>query len=110
MGLIKKISRNKKKKVDERVKNTKPSLPLIAYKGVYNNKMLRNATVNQIGDTLEVNFNSHISYRASHWHFDTFITNKDPSSGEKFEIRFDLNNNGEVKQLDFMGAIFTKKE
>ena len=109
-GINKKNIEKQKKKVDERVKNTKPSLPLSAYKGVYNNKMLGNATVTQIGDTLEVNFNSHISYRASHWHFDTFITNKDPSWDEKFEIRFDLNNKGKVKQLDFMGAIFTKKE
>ena len=72
--------------------------------------MLGNATVTQIGDTLEVNFNSHISYRASHWHYDTFITNKEASRGDIFEIRFDLNNNGEVKQLDFMGEVFTKKE
>ncbi len=109
-GINKKNIEKQKKKVDERVKNTKPSLPLSAYKGVYNNKMLGNATVTQIGDILEVNFNSHISYRASHWHYDTFITNKDPSWDEKFEIRFDLNNKGKVKQLDFMGAIFTKKE
>lgn len=109
-GFHKKDLEKQKKKVDERVKNTKPSLPLSAYNGVYNNKMLGNAVVTQIGDTLEVNFNSYISYRASHWHYDTFITNKDPSWGEIFEIRFDLNNNGEVKQLDFMGEVFTKKE
>ena len=109
-GINKKELEKQKKKVDERTQNTKPSLPLSAYNGVYNNKMLGNATVTEIGNTLEVNFNSHISYRASHWHFDTFITNKDPSWGEKFEIRFELNNKGEIKQLDFMGEEFTKKE
>ncbi len=109
-GITEKDLEKQKKKVDERVNNTKPSLPLNAYNGVYTNKMLGKATVTQIGDSLEVNFNAHITYRASHWHYDTFITNKDPSSGGKFEVRFDLDNNGEVKQLDFMGEVFTITE
>ncbi len=109
-GLNIKEVEKQKKKVDDRIKSTKPSLPLSAYKGVYTNKMLGKATITQIGESLDVNFNALINFQASHWHYDTFITNKDPSWGDKFEIRFVLNNKGAVKQLDFMGEIFIKTE
>jgi CubicO group peptidase (beta-lactamase class C family) len=109
-GINKKELEKEKKKVDNRVKNTKPTLPISAYTGKYYNKMLGAAVVTQMGDALKVNFNSYASYQASHWHYDTFVTNKDPSWGGEFEIRFDLNNQGEVKQLDFMGELFIKKE
>ncbi len=93
----------------KRAENTGPSLPLEAYTGTYTNKMLGKATVTLAGTVLKVNFNDYLYYDLSHWHYDTFQTNKNPSWPKNLQIRFDMNNEGTIKALDF-GAIFTKVE
>nr|WP_298923006.1 serine hydrolase [uncultured Allomuricauda sp.] len=99
-----------KKKVAERAENTKPSLALEAYEGSYSNEMLGTVVVTTQDDTLQTNFNDFITYDTEHWHYDTFITNKDPRFREKLLIRFELDNDGKINQLDFMGEVFTKTE
>lgn len=98
------------KKLKERVKDSKPSLPLPEYVGVYENAMLGTATIAVMENKLQVNFNDFIDYTAKHWHYDTFITNKDPRFYEELEIRFELNNSGKVSKLHIMGEVFTKEE
>ncbi len=95
--------------IEKRAKNTSPSLPLEAYTGTYTNKMLGKATVTLADTVLKVNFNDYLYYHLSHWHYDTFMTNKNPSWPKNLQIRFDMNNDGTIKALDF-GAIFTKVE
>lgn len=97
-----------KKKIEERAENTKPSLPLEAYEGSYVSEMLGKVVVTAQDDALQTNFNDFITYDAEHWHYDTFITNKDPRFHEKLLIRFELNTDGKINQLDFMGEVFTK--
>lgn len=109
-GFKKEYIAKSKKKIAERVKDTKPSLPLVSYKGSYTNKMLGEAKVAIEGNTLKINFNDFISYTAEHWHFDTFMTNKDPRFLEKLAVHFVLNTDGEINQLDIMGEVFTKTE
>lgn len=99
-----------KKKIAARVKDTKPTLSLESYAGRYTNKMLGTATIAVHNTELIVNFNDFISYEAQHWHYNTFITNKDPRFYEKITIQFEMNSDGKIKEFDFMGEVFTKME
>lgn len=103
-------SDNQKKKTEERVKNSKPSLPLESYVGSYSNDMLGSAKVVLVNNALQINFNEFISYDAEHWHYDTFKTNKDPRFLEKLLIHFELDTDGKIKQFDIMGEVFVKDE
>ena len=94
----------------ERVKNTKPSLPLADYEGTYKNKMLGSVQVTLLNGRLQINFNDFITYSLEHWHYDTFNTNKDPRFYEKLKVNFDLNEAGKSSKLNIMGEVFTKKE
>ncbi len=99
-----------RKELEARVKNTTPSLPLPAYAGNYTNTMLGTARVVESENTLAINFNDFISYEAQHWHYDTFITNKDPRFYETLKVHFELDETGKVYQLHMMGEVFKKKE
>ncbi|MEP3210453.1 MAG: serine hydrolase [Maribacter sp.] len=97
-----------RKKLDERIKNSTTSLALASYTGTYTNDMLGSAKVALKNNVLQINFNDFISYDTEHWHYDTFITNKDPRFYEKLMVRFELNTDGEVEEFDFMGEVFTR--
>ena len=109
-GFKKKNIETSKKKIAARVKDTKPTLPLESYAGRYMNEMLGTATITVLNTELKVNFNEFISYEAQHWHYDTFITNKDPRFYEKTMIQFEMNSDGKIKEFNFMGEVFKKME
>ncbi len=98
------------KKVAERVNDTRTSLPLEDYTGIYHSAMLGTAKVSVVNGALKINFNDFIAYPLEHWHYDTFVTDKDPRILQKFDIRFELNNGGKVAGLDFMGEKFVAEE
>jgi CubicO group peptidase (beta-lactamase class C family) len=97
-----------KKEEAERVKNTEPSLPLSAYTGSYTSKMLGNAQVTLESGNLLINLNDFITYETEHWHYNTFITNRDPRFYEKLKVNFDLNEMGKISQFTIMGTQFKK--
>ncbi len=70
--------------------------------------MLGSAQVTLENGTLHINFNDFITYDAEHWHYDTFITNRDPRFYEKLKVNFDLNEAGKISQFHMMGEGFTK--
>lgn len=109
-GFKKENVEKSKKKIAERVQNTKTSLPSVAYEGTFTNDMLGMANVSIHNNQFKINFNDFITYNLEHWHFDTFVTNKDPRFWEKQVIRFELNSDGKIDQFDFMGEVFTKTE
>lgn len=92
-----------------RVTGTKPSLPLSAYTGIYHNKMLGTVNVKLLNNKLKVNINDYKSATAEHWHYDTFITEKDPKWRSRFPLQFILNASGKVKVLDLLGEKFSKE-
>ena len=98
------------KKKKERVVNTKPSLALKAYEGTYANKMLGTATVTLDNDKLQIDFNDFVNYYMEHWHYDTFMTNKDTRFRQKIMVRFELNTDAKIAAFDLMGNLFTKSE
>lgn len=107
-GIKKEAIERTEKDEAERGKNTKPSVPLANYEGSYTNKMLGKAQVTLLNGTLQINFNDFITYQTEHWHYDTFITNKDPRFYEQLKVNFDLNASGKISKFNFMGEIFTK--
>ena len=52
--------------------------------------------------------NNFKSFTATHWHYNTFVTNKDPEWRIKIMINFTLNSSGKVNVLDFEGLKFIK--
>lgn len=109
-GFKKEQAAKTKNKLEERSNNTTPNLSLPKYAGVYHNDMLGTGTVSVVNNELQINFNDFISYTMEHWHYDTFMTNKDPRFYEKLEVRFELNNSGKASNLNFMGEVFSKIE
>lgn len=109
-GFKKESIEKSKKKAADRVKNTTTSLSLESYVGTYSNDMLGSAKVVLKKKALQINFNDFITYDAEHWHYDTFITNKDLRFRQKLMIRFELDTDGKTSQLYFMGGVFTKVE
>ncbi|MFK7814119.1 MAG: serine hydrolase, partial [Maribacter sp.] len=109
-GFKKEQATKTKNKLEERSNNTKPNLSLPEYAGVYHNDMLGTGAVSVVNNKLQINFNDFISYTMEHWHYDTFMTNKDPRFYEKLEVRFELNNAGKASNFNIMGEVFKKTE
>jgi len=97
-------------KEEKRVKDTRPTLPLEAYKGTYNNKTWGRVEVSILEGELRFNFNDHLHKKAQHWHYDTFYTLKDPKSWDSAMINFNLNQSGKVKELVFADQAFTRAD
>ena len=65
-------------------------------------------TVSEVNGQLKIDINNFMNYELEHWHYDTFISNKDPKWRSKFLINFNLNQSGQIKELVLFGEIFTK--
>lgn len=88
---------------DAKIKNTKPSLNLEAYEGVYHSDGYGKVEVKQRGKELVLYFwdTEGLEAKLEHWHFDTFrAVWKNPAQREEF-MQFHLGKNGKVEALDF---------
>src|SRR5699024_9155673 len=88
---------------DARVKNTKPSLSLEAYVGVYESEGYGKVEVKKSGKDLVIYFwdTEGLEAKLEHWHFDTFrAVWKNPAQREEF-MQFYIGKNGKVEALDF---------
>lgn len=83
-------------KEESRVDDTKPSLELANYTGVYNDNSYGEAKIELIEENLVVSFptKTFVS-EMEHWHFDTFKIHLDDYLPEGY-ITFDLNSKAEV--------------
>ena len=86
----------------KRIKDTKPSLELVAYEGTYGGDMYGNCEVRVVGDQLAFQFEPTPLFRGTlrHWHFDTFQLNWGsqmmlPSGTAQFII----STNGKVEEM-----------
>jgi len=98
----------RKKRENERVLATSPTLDLEEYAGRYHNKMCGIIDVSVFEQNLYLNINDFLYYKTEHWNYDTFITNKDPKWREKFFISFNLNQSGKISGLEFLDERFSK--
>jgi CubicO group peptidase (beta-lactamase class C family) len=98
-----------KKKNDERVQGTKPSLPLEGYVGTYTNEMYGPATVKLENGKLVLQFYPTYIGEMNHWHYDTFQVMWGDRSLDKDMITFVLGADGKVDELRWQGFTEFKK-
>ena len=94
--------------LEKRVQNTRTSLPLEAYSGTYHHPMLGEVTVSVVPDGMQMRFNDFVSFKAQHWHYDTFRIL--PDNRYRFEglSNFHLGTDGSVSELEVFGERFAK--
>jgi len=100
----------RKKRENERVLATSPTLVLEEYAGKYHHEMLGNINVSVVEHNLFLNINDFLYYETEHWNYDTYITNRDPKWRERYFINFNLNESGKINELEFLGEKFIKLE
>jgi CubicO group peptidase (beta-lactamase class C family) len=88
-----------KKKEDERVKDTKPSLALEKYVGTYDNEMYGSVTVKMENQKLVLQFYPTMVGDMEHWHYDTFRVVWRDRSLDKDMLVFTLGADGKVGEM-----------
>ncbi len=101
------IKANQEQK-ESRVPDTKPTLDLKEYAGDYKNEMLGNVHVEVVDDRLELNCNDFLKLRTSHWHYDSFKSDKDNRYKAKLMINFKLDQSGKIDELVLFDNTFKK--
>ncbi|WP_343485908.1 serine hydrolase [Allomuricauda sp. d1] len=102
--------KREQKQNKERNNNTKPTLALYEYIGIYQHPLIGNLEISVNNDILKLDFNKFDQVDASHWHYDTFSTIPNKRWTSPSKMTFHLNDKGEVATLDFMGYTFTKTD
>jgi CubicO group peptidase (beta-lactamase class C family) len=98
----------KRKEAEKPIPNTKPSLPLSQYSGLYLNCALGEAQIAEAGGALRWQ-GAPFAGPLEHWHYDTFqLTWTDVRAGsapQKSLVTFQLNPQGQVSGLTVEGQI-----
>lgn len=98
---LKEEDRQKERTKDSsRVKDTKPSLPLTAYAGKYNNEVYGDANVVLKGDSLRVELPNDVRMTLRHWNYDTFVGYYDYFWWDREWVQFSLDEQGKVTQFE----------
>jgi CubicO group peptidase (beta-lactamase class C family) len=91
------------KRLAERAANTKPSLPLDSYAGVYSDSLYGDATIRMENGALRMTYGKSYDGELEHWHYDTFRANWNSRALGKTFITFALGADGKVRSVDFEG-------
>lgn len=92
------------KQLAQRVPNTKPSLSLDKYAGVYSDSMYGDVKVSEENGGLRMKYGVTYDGALEHWHFDTFrFKSPNRMAGQPF-VTFALGADGKVHSLDFEGV------
>ena len=91
------------KRLASRVPNTKPSLPLEQYAGVYGDSLYGDVTFSVNGNALNVRYGNFIDAKLDHWHFDTFEGPSKELAVGRMQATFALDADGKVKSVDLAG-------
>ena len=97
------------KQKESRVPDTTPTLELEKYCGIYKHQMLGKIVVSLEGKNLNISINDHRVYSSKHWHYDTFMTEKDPTLLWELLITFQLDPSGKVGSLELLGENFQRR-
>lgn len=88
-----------KKREEERVAGTRPSLSLSQYAGVYSDSMYGDARVQLENNRLVVRYGSAFTGDLEHWHYDTFRAQwRDRQLGRAL-VNFTLGTDGKAREL-----------
>ena len=91
------------KRLASRVMNTKPSLSLDKYAGVYADSLYGDVTFTVVGDALNMKYGPFIDARLAHWHYDTFEGRATQLAAGRMTATFALDAEGKVKSVDVGG-------
>jgi CubicO group peptidase (beta-lactamase class C family) len=94
----------------KRVADTKPSLDLAAYAGVYSDPLYGDVIITVDGRDLVAEVNHFVKARFSHWHFDTFRGWYDKKWYGKANANFSIGADGQISRLNFDGLEFRRKD
>jgi len=104
------VQKTEKDRASKRVLNTRPSLSLAAYAGHYTNEVYGEAEVVLKGDSMTMKLPNDISINLSHWNFDSFEGTYNYFWWDKTFVKFSLNGDGSVAQLEMDGNVYKRKE
>jgi len=96
------LERNTYAEEQKRVPDTKPTLPIEKYVGLYGGEMYGNAEVKLVDGKLEVQFipTPIFNGKLSHWHYNTFVIEMDNvSSLPPGKCNFKIDEFGEVEEM-----------
>lgn len=92
-----------RKRDEQRVKGTRPSLPLTQYAATYSDSMYGDAHVQVEKNALVVRYGEAFTGDLEHWHYDTFRARwRDRQLGKAF-ITFSVGADGKPRELQFEG-------
>lgn len=94
----------------KRILNTKPSLELSAYTGMYTNEIYGDAKIVLHGDSLVLQFPNNVNLFLSHWHYDTFLAKFERDWYGKDLLQFNINTEAKAGGFSFSGIDYNKKE
>ena len=100
---------NIKRQEEARVENTKPSHDLKAYTGTYTHPLIGKLIVNVADGKLRLKLGN-MNMLAEHWHYDTFgaVFPDRPWQEGKMLVQFQLNGQGEVREVKTLGYDFSR--
>jgi CubicO group peptidase (beta-lactamase class C family) len=84
----------------QRVADSRPSLPLAAYAGVYSDSLYGDLTIREEGGKLALSFGPTWNGVLEHWHFDTFRVRFDTPVLPPVPVMFRLNAAGKVAEVE----------
>jgi CubicO group peptidase (beta-lactamase class C family) len=93
------VQKARAKQEKERVKGTKPSLPLEKYAGTYKDDLYGELTVAKDKDKLVLRYGPSFVGELEHWHFDTFRATWQTQSLPKALVTFRLGAAGKVEEV-----------
>lgn len=91
------------KHLASRVPNTKPTLALAQYAGVYGDSLYGDVTFAVDGTALDMHYGNFIDAKLDHWHFDTFEGPARELAAGRMQATFSLDGDGKVKSVDLAG-------
>jgi sugar-specific transcriptional regulator TrmB len=94
----------RKKQDDERAKNTKPTLEIAKYAGIYSDQLYGDITIAEENGRLVMRFSHSPNFVADleHWHYDTFEIKWRPSVAYNFPrgfVTFTIDKAGKTDEL-----------
>ncbi len=109
-GMKKEMDKKTAEVASQRVPNTKPSLPLDAYTGTYEDPLYGTVRISVSQDQLLLSLNDRATGKLEHWNFDSFQLVWDRKWYGKEYLSFHLGTDGKVSELLFGGVIFPNKK
>ena len=91
----------------QRLRRTKPALPLRAYAGRYANPVLGEVAVEAADRGLQLR-GAQFELPMTHWHLDSFLVEHPPWDLREF-VEFHIGPEGEVRSFDLFGETFTPR-